>query len=372
MDDYARWMQRALALAEHGRGAVEPNPLVGAVLVRDDTELGAGYHARFGGMHAEVAALQAAQAAGHEPKGATMVVTLEPCAHQGKQPACVDALIEAQVQRVVVAMTDPFPEVAGRGLAKLREAGIEVISDVEAAAASWQNRAFLKRIEHGLPWIIGKWAQTVDGKIATRTGDSQWISGPAARQRVHQWRGEVDDILVGPGTFAQDDPQLTARQTPAQRTARRVVIAPDPQTLTQSTMLTTPGPPVTLALDQEQAATMRQWAKQHAACAVEVVELAPQPNSTRLALYPLMRQLAQTHEASNVLVEGGGGLMGALRMEGLLDELRVFVAPRLLGDAQAVDAVSGLSPSTIDAATSLSLQYHELIEHDMLLTYRVD
>src|SRR3954466_722160 len=220
MHDEWSWMERALALAERGRGAVEPNPLVGAVVVRDGTCVGEGWHQRYGGPHAEVHALAAAAEAA---RGATLYVTLEPCCHFGKTPPCTDAVLAAGVRRVVASMADPFPRVAGGGLDRLRAAGLEVEVGLLEDEARRLNAPYLKRLTTGLPYVTAKWAMTLDGKTAVASGDSRWISGPRSRALVHELRGRMDAILVGIGTALADDPLLTARP-PGPRVACRVVL----------------------------------------------------------------------------------------------------------------------------------------------------
>jgi len=195
-------MQRALELAALGQGFVEPNPLVGCVIVRGAEVIGEGWHRRHGGPHAEVEALVMA---GFRATGSTLYVTLEPCSHQGKTPPCAPAVIDAGVHRVVAALDDPFDQVSGRGFQQLRDASIEVVRGVCEAEARRQNAPYLKRITTGRPWVIAKWAMTLDGKIATRTGDSQWISNEASRRKVHALRGRMDAIIVGHGTATADD-----------------------------------------------------------------------------------------------------------------------------------------------------------------------
>ncbi|MGC4002137.1 MAG: bifunctional diaminohydroxyphosphoribosylaminopyrimidine deaminase/5-amino-6-(5-phosphoribosylamino)uracil reductase RibD [Pirellulales bacterium] len=219
-EDDSLLMARALDLAERGRGFVEPNPLVGCVLVRDGMVVGEGFHTKFGAVHAEVEALRVA---GPRARGATAYVTLEPCCHHGKTPPCTQALIAAGIVRVVAAMRDPFPRVAGGGFAELIAAGIVVETDLHRDAAARLNAPYLKLIATGLPWTIAKWAMTLDGKIATHTGDSRWISGDASRRSVHELRGRMDAIVVGGGTAKRDDPLLTARP-PGARVALRVVL----------------------------------------------------------------------------------------------------------------------------------------------------
>ena len=213
-------MRRAVELAERGRGHVEPNPLVGAVIVRDGQIVGEGWHKKFGQAHAEVNAFTSA---GEAARGATLYVTLEPCCHHGKTPPCTDAVIRAGIARVVAALQDPFPQVAGQGAALLRAAGIPIEFGVCAKEARRQNAPYLKLLATGRPYVHAKWAMSLDGKIATRTGDSQWISNETSRRRVHELRGRMDGILVGIGTALADDPLLTARP-PGPRTACRVIL----------------------------------------------------------------------------------------------------------------------------------------------------
>jgi len=346
--------------------------MVGCVIGRGRTVLGEGYHRRFGGPHAEVAALEACRRAQRRTAGATAWVTLEPCAHHGKTPPCAQALAEAGLARVVVALRDPFPEVDGRGIEALRAAGLQVEVGVEEAAARRLNAPFFKRHRDGLPWLILKWAQTLDGRIATRTGHSRWISGEPARRRVHRWRGEVDAIMVGIGTALADDPRLTARaRRPPPRRARRVVVDPRLQLPPASRLvqsLAEGAPPLTIATAHAPRADAQRRAAL-AAAGAEVIELPPGPGR-HLRLTGLLHHLAETHAASNVLVEGGAGLAGSLLAEGLVDELRVFIAPRLLGDARAVPPVRGLAPETLGAGMAFELESARRLGEDQLMVLR--
>ncbi len=208
MSEDARHMTRALELAARGEGQVEPNPMVGCVIARDGVCIGEGWHQRFGGPHAEVEALGSVQGSA---AGATMYVTLEPCCHTGKTPPCTEAIVRTGIGRVVVAQVDPFPAVAGQGVQRLRDAGIVVDVGLLEESARQLNAPYRKLIQQQTPWIIAKWAMTLDGKLASRTGYSQWISSAASRQRVHQLRQRVDAVMVGRGTAQADDPLLTAR-----------------------------------------------------------------------------------------------------------------------------------------------------------------
>lgn len=333
-------MSQALALAIRGRGLVEPNPMVGAVIVRDGEVVGRGFHERYGGPHAEVNALADCRANGVDPAGLTMHVTLEPCSHHGKTPPCARALVEAGLGRVVVAMADPFPEVAGRGLALLRDAGIGVEIGVGEAEARELNAPYLKRVATGLPWVIVKWAQTLDGKIATATGDSKWISGEASRAVVHGLRARVDAVVTGIGTVLADDPSLTARHVEIKRTAKRVVVG-DPAAIPRTARLLTDGGP-------------------------EVIHYDAQSN-----LRPLLESLVRDHDATNVLVEAGGGLVGAFLDQGLVDQAIAFIAPKLVGDHDARGPVRGLACDQIAEARRLELRSVAQIGEDVMLDYRV-
>src|SRR5687768_16016216 len=293
-------MSRALALALRGEGHVEPNPMVGCVLVRDGQIVGEGFHERFGGPHAEVNALAAA---GDQSRGATAYVTLEPCCHHGKTPPCTRALLAAGVKRVVVAVEDPFPQVRGSGIKELREAGIKCEVGVQAEEAEWVLAPYRKLIAIGRPWVIAKWAMTLDGKLATRSGDSKWISGEASRQLVHELRGRVDAIVVGRGTAEQDDPLLTARPT-GPRVATRIVLDRRATLASSSKLVQTTGDAPVLVVVGQAASEEDQARLRAAGC--EVVLLGPHES-----LDELLCELGK-RRMTNVLVEGGATVLGAL------------------------------------------------------------
>ncbi|MFO0807927.1 MAG: bifunctional diaminohydroxyphosphoribosylaminopyrimidine deaminase/5-amino-6-(5-phosphoribosylamino)uracil reductase RibD [Gemmataceae bacterium] len=329
-EDDTAWMRRALELAEHGRGAVEPNPLVGAVIVHERTIVGEGWHRTFGGPHAEVFALEAA---GDAARGATLYVTLEPCCHFGKTPPCADAVIRAGIARVVAAMADPFPRVAGGGIAKLREVGIAVDVGVCEAEAVRLNAPYLTLLRDGRPYVHAKWAMTLDGKIATMTGDSKWISGPASRARVHELRGRMDAIVVGAGTVRADDPLLTARP-PGPRVATRIVLSRSGTLPAGCQLLRT-----------------RDVAP------VEVVSM-PVPE--------LLTELGR-RRMTNVLVEGGAEVFASFFAARAVDELHVFVAPRVLGGRDALSPVGGVGPAMIRDALPLVRWESEHVGDDVYL-----
>ncbi len=325
-------MRRALELAALGQGFVEPNPMVGCVLLRDGRTIGEGYHHRFGGPHAEVEALRHARDQAH---GATAYVTLEPCAHFGKTPPCTQALIAAGVQRVVVATRDPFPEVAGRGLDQLRAAGVEVDVGLLEREARELNAPFFRLVEQGRPFVLAKWAMTLCGHIATHTGSSQWISSPQSRDLVHQLRGRMDAILVGSTTARRDDPQLTARP-PGARLATRIVFdrlasLPPGSRLVQSAREA----PVIVAASPEAPRTAIQQLTDRG---VEVLVLPGASHSQRLS--ELLHELGR-RRMTNLLAEGGGGLLGGLFDLQVVDEVHVFLAAKIVGGQAAPVPIAG-------------------------------
>ncbi len=322
-------MTRALRLALRGEGSVEPNPMVGCVLTRGGRVIGEGYHRRFGGPHAEVEALAAV---GGSCRGATAYVTLEPCAHVGKTPPCCDALIAAGVGRVVVGAGDPNPHVTGGGIERLRRAGIDVDVGVCAAEARRLIAPFTTRVTLGRPYVIAKWAQSMDGRLATDGGDSKWISCEASRKLVHRWRGRVDAIVVGSGTAAADDPRLTARGVAVRRVATRVVLDGRLRlSLTGQLVATAGNVPTLLLTSPESSQSARADVLRQRGVHVASCNRLP---SGRLDPLAALRLLAE-RGATNVLLEGGAALISAFLAAGLIDEARVFVAPIWLGGGDA-------------------------------------
>lgn len=355
-------MARALELARRGQGAVEPNPLVGCVIAQGERIVGEGWHTRFGGPHAEIEALAAA---GSDAAGATLYVTLEPCCHHGKTPPCTAALIRAAVRRVVIAHQDPFPQVAGRGMEELRQAGVQVELGLLEQEARQLNAPYLKLIRSGRPWILAKWAMTLDGKLATRTGSSQWISGEASRRRVHQLRGRVDAVLVGRRTAEVDDPLLTARP-PGPRVATRIVVDSQAR-LAQDSQLVRTAREVPVLLAVGPAATAADCRRlTDAGC--EVWAGAADDPAERLLL--LLDELGQ-RRMTNVLVEGGGRLLGSLFDAGEIDEVHVFIAPRLAGGQAAVSAVGGRGVEQMSQARWLQTPIVERLDEDVYFHGRV-
>jgi diaminohydroxyphosphoribosylaminopyrimidine deaminase / 5-amino-6-(5-phosphoribosylamino)uracil reductase len=315
-----RYMCRALELAERGLYTTTPNPRVGCVVVLDGEIVGEGWHERAGEPHAEVKALREA---GAKAQGATVYVTLEPCSHHGRTPPCDQALISARVARVVAAMRDPNPLVGGRGLEAIRAAGIAVESGIMQNEALELNVGFVARMTRGRPWMRMKVAASLDGKTALLNGRSQWITGPEARRDGHRWRARSCAIMTGIGTVRDDDPQLTVRDVDTPRQPVRVVIDSRLETPLDARVL---GPGTIIAAAHGEPARIDALREKD----VEVIVL---PNASgKVDLHALMQELSR-REINEVHVEAGHKLNGSLLREGLVDELLVYLAPSILGDA---------------------------------------
>ncbi len=352
------WLQRAARIALRGHGGAEPNPLVGCVILDAAGNFVAeGHHRRCGGPHAEVEALRRA---GERARGDTAVVTLEPCNHHGRTGPCSHALRDAGVARVVYACSDPHEQAAG-GAAALRAAGVQVLQ-VPCRAANDVTAPFLHRVRTAMPWVIVKWAQTLDGHIAARTGDSKWISSERSRAMVHRQRGRVDAILTGIGTVLRDDPQLTVRGTRARRVPVRVVWDPQLDIPMTATLVRTAREVPTVVVTTPAA---------HADRPDDVGRLAHAGVDVRTAADP-RAMLAALHAggASTVMVEAGGGLVGRLLQDGLVNDLLVFVAPKVLGDDAAPGPARGLAPAQVAHAQSFRLLGLRSRGNDLMLHYR--
>jgi diaminohydroxyphosphoribosylaminopyrimidine deaminase/5-amino-6-(5-phosphoribosylamino)uracil reductase len=349
-----RWLHRALDLAERGRGFVEPNPLVGAVLVRNNQIVSEGWHRRYGEAHAEVNALGVA---GEAAQGATLYVTLEPCCHQGKTPPCTDAVLRSGVRRVVAAMRDPFPPVSGKGIAILQRAGIDVTVGVCETEARRLNAPYLKLTTTGRPYVHAKWAMTLDGKIATRTGDSKWISNEASRRRTHDLRGRMDAIVVGIGTVLADDPLLTARP-PGPRTPTRIVLDSHGRTPLSSQMVQTARETTTMIATTESGAN----ALQDRGCSI----LSLPEVAGRVSIPALLDELGR-RRITNVFVEGGSSVLGSFLDAREIDEVEVFIAPKLFGGAAALSPFGGQGVARIEEALTLSEYRIEELDGDLVI-----
>jgi diaminohydroxyphosphoribosylaminopyrimidine deaminase / 5-amino-6-(5-phosphoribosylamino)uracil reductase len=359
------FMSRAVELARRGQGYVEPNPMVGCLIVQGDEVVGEGWHQRFGGDHAEVVALATA---GERARGATMHVTLEPCCHHGKTPPCTDAIIRAGVARVVAAMRDPFPQVAGGGLKRLAEAGIDVELGLGEEEAQELNAPYLKLLATGRPWIIAKWAMTLDGKIATRSGYSKWISGPESRKVAHELRGRADAIIVGRKTAQLDDPLLTARMEDHSppRVATRIVLDSMASLPSFSQLVRTASQTPTLVAAGPDAPDKDLRRLTAAGC--EVLPFAPPSKFERLI--QLLDELGR-RRMTNVLVEGGSNLLGSLLDARQIDEVHVFVGPKLFGGQKARSAIRGAGVEQVTDASLVNGGTWSALGSDLYFTGRV-
>jgi diaminohydroxyphosphoribosylaminopyrimidine deaminase / 5-amino-6-(5-phosphoribosylamino)uracil reductase len=359
-------LARAIELAERGNGRVHPNPVVGAVVVKDGAVVGEGWHAEYGGPHAEVNAI--ADCGGADLQGATMYVSLEPCCHHGQTPPCTDAILAAGIRRVVVASDDPTEKASGRGLGILRDEGVEVrVATGELAGrARLLNQAFRKHGRTGRPWVLFKSAMTLDGKVATRTGDSKWISSDASREIAHRWRASVDAVVVGIGTALADDPQLTARIPGVVRQPRRVVFDATARLPLESQLVQqAPGIPLTVVASRA-APRSATDALESAGAEVIVATGQHEPARVRSALDQLGDQ-----GVASVLLEGGPHLAGAFLDAGEIDEVRLFLAPLLLGGSAARDPLEGEGVERIsEALRALTLECATVGE-DVLITARL-
>lgn len=359
-----RYMARALELARRGRFTTTPNPNVGCVIVRDGEVVGEGWHQRAGEPHAEVHALRMA---GERAKGATAYVTLEPCSHHGRTPPCCDALIAAGVTRVVAAMQDPNPQVAGRGLYRLQQAGIDVSHGVMMNEAEALNRGFLKRMRTGFPWIQLKLGASLDGRTAMASGESQWITSAAARRDVQRLRAQSSAILSTSATVLADDPSLTVRWSDLNDEVRaqldetqlrqpvRVVIDSQQRVTPQHHLIDQPGETWLMRSQPDQQA----WP-------ASVTQMAVPQRGEQLDLVAMMMLLGQ-RQINSVWVEAGAGLAGALLQAGLVDELIVYMAPKLLGNAaRGLCELPGLEQ--LADAPALNFSDVRLVGEDLRLT----
>jgi len=352
-----RLMRRVLAMAARGRGFVEPNPMVGAVVLDAKGEIaGEGWHGRYGGPHAEVIAFAAA---GSAARGGTLVVTLEPCCHWGKTPPCTEAVLKSGVRRVVAAMRDPFPAVAGGGLQLLRDNGLSVEVGLCEAEAVRQNASYFTLLQKRRPWVIAKWAMTLDGRIATRTGDSKWISNERSRAKAHELRGRVDAVLVGRGTLTADDPLLTARPAGARVATRIVVTASGALPDSCQLLRTMDQAPVLVATTREGMPKLEAWRNAGAEVLALDGPLVPD----------LLAELGR-RRMTNILVEGGAGLLGSFHDAGLIDEAHLFIAPKLIGGDKALSPVGGAGIAKVREAVGFDDVSVEVLDGDVWIVAR--
>lgn len=359
MDDVS-YMEMARGLALRGGGWVNPNPQVGCVIVKDGRVIGQGWHERFGQKHAERNALASCT---EDPRGATAYVTLEPCCHTGHQPPCTDALIAAGVARVVVGSSDPNPLVAGKGVGILRAAGIEVDEHVDEAACDRVNEIFFHYITSGLPFVTLKYAMTLDGKVATRTGASRWVSGEEARRRVHADRARYASVMVGAGTELADDPLLTARGVEGAHQPARVVADARLRTPLGSKLVSSAHEsPVIIATCEDDES--RRAAFEQAGCQVLVLPAAA--DGRGVDPLSLMRALGAA-QIDSVLLEGGPTLAASMLAAGLVSRVQAYVAPKVFGGAEAPSPVMGLGVADPSRAVRLGTPRLTRLGDDVLL-----
>lgn len=359
-------LARTIELSEQGRGRVSPNPLVGAVVAREGKVLGEGFHGEFGGPHAEVEALTSCGEA--DLSGATLYVSLEPCAHHGKTPPCTEAILSAGISRVVVACEDPSSKASGLGLAILRDEGVEVVVvDGELATrARLLNQPFRKHAKTGRPHVLFKAAMTLDGKVATPTGDSKWISNEDSRTRAHYWRAESDAVAVGIGTALTDNPELTARVEGVYRQPRRIVFDSEAR-LPLASKLVQAAPEISLTVVVSRAAQTAATVALETAGAEVIVATG---GNEQAKITSALEQLGE-QGITSILLEGGPHLAGAFLDAGEVDELRLFLAPLLIGGRTARSLLEGEGTEAIaDASKAVSLEV-EHVASDLLISARL-
>ncbi len=357
MTNDAEYMTRALALAEKGRGWASPNPMVGCVVVRDGKIIGEGYHEIAGGAHAEVNALAKLD----DPSGATVYVTLEPCCHHGKTPPCAEFLCENRPARVVVAMEDPNPVVSGQGFARLRQSGVVVEVGLMEDEARLLNEAFIKYVTTKNPFVIAKCGMSLDGRIATYTGDSKWVTGEASREWVHRLRNQVDAILVGSRTVMLDDPSLTTRLNGSETR--------DPVRVVLDSHEYLDGSRAVFHQDSPAPTWVATASEETFDAADDTIRVGASAGGLDIA--ELMRELAK-REITTVLIEGGGSTLGSAFEAGIVDKVMFFIAPKIVGGREAVSAVEGVGIEKMNDAISLRDMTATAVGGDVLLQAYVE
>ena len=361
------YMERAIALAKRGIGKVNPNPLVGCVIVKDDEILGEGYHEEYGGLHAERQALADAMKRGNNVYGADMYVTLEPCSHTGKQPPCTEAILDAGIKRVYVGSNDPNPLVAGNGIWQLRMAEVEVVTNCMKDECDALNPVFFHYITENTPYVVYKYAMTMDGKICTAKGESQWISNEKSREKVQAYRNELMGILVGIETVLADDPSLRCHMDGG-RDPIRIICDSQLRIPMESKLVQEAGEVKTyvasLAEHEKQNRQKIRELKDHGVGTL----LIPADESGKIDLNKLMSQLGKMH-IDSILLEGGGTLAWSMINGGYVDEVRAFIAPKVFGGGDALTPVSGKGIEDIKLAKTFELKELENIDGDIFARY---
>jgi diaminohydroxyphosphoribosylaminopyrimidine deaminase/5-amino-6-(5-phosphoribosylamino)uracil reductase len=357
MRDDEQWMKRTLRLAEKGWGRTSPNPMVGAVLVKNGAVVGQGYHTKAGEAHAEIVALQEAK---EEARGAVLYLNLEPCTHYGKTPPCAPQIIQSNVKRVVIGMEDPNPLVKGKGVEILRRAGLEVDVGVLEKECQRLNEAFSKFILKKEPFVILKVAATLDGKMATRNGDSKWISGEASRHLVHQWRDRVDGVLVGIGTVLKDDPMLTSRIKKG-RDPYRIVLDSRLKIPEEAKVINT-SPSKTIIASTEIAPKDKIEKLEQKGVQIFLLD----SKEGKINLKSCLSKLGEIGMMS-LMVEGGSRVNGSFLDEGLIDKLFLFLSKKIMGDPQALGIFGGKGTSSVQEVIVLKEMKTRKIGEDILI-----
>ncbi len=347
-DEDIEYMRRALVLAERGAGHVSPNPMVGAVIVKNGKVIAEGWHKAFGALHAETDALASCT---EDPAGAVMYVTLEPCCHYGKQPPCTSAIIEAGIAKVVAGMTDPNPLVSGKGLSVLREHGIEVCSGLLETESRYLNRIFIKYMTEHKPWVVLKSAMTLDGRIAAASGDSMWVSCEDSRHYAHMLRGRYMGILAGIGTVIADDPMLNCRIDGAKQPVRIIADSHARLPLGSAIVKSAGEFPVLLAHTAEAEQCRIDMLRK---CGIDTVECASDADG-KIDMTDLMCRLGE-RGLDSVMVEGGAEINWSLIKNGLADEFYFFIAPKIIGGSSAKGPVGGVGFPKMEDASAIAVE----------------
>jgi len=356
-----KYMRLAIELAQKGRGAVNPNPLVGAVIVKNDRIIGQGYHARYGDLHAERAAFASLK---ESAEGAEMYVTLEPCCHYGKQPPCVEAIVENKIAKVYVGSDDPNMQVAGKGIKYLLDHGVKVETQVLKDECDDLNNVFFHYITNQTPYVVMKYAMTLDGKIATYKGESKWITGECARNNVQETRNELMGIMVGIGTVLKDDPMLTCR-LPGGRNPIRIICDTKLQIPLESNIVKSAKNIVTIVATSELINNEKKIGQLNDR-GIEVLRVNEE--NGHISLIHLMKELGK-RKIDGILLEGGGTINYSAVSAGIVNEIHAYIAPKIFGGKDALTAVEGRGIETPDMAQLYMLRSITKIEDDILLKY---
>lgn len=355
-------MKRVLGLAIKGSGFVSPNPMVGAVILKNGEIISEGFHQKYADVHAEVNAIKKLK--NTDLTGTTLVVNLEPCCHSGKTPPCTDLIISKKISRVVIALQDPNPLVSGKGIKKLKEAGVEVITGVLEDEAKWLNRFFIKYITSGLPYIVAKIAQSLDGKIATKNGDSKWISSEESRKIAHKMRSEIDAVLVGKNTILIDNPELNVRNIPG-RDPMKVVLDTNLSIALTSKILKETMRSKTIICCNERASKTRK-AKNIMLAGVNVLPIETNQND-KIDLTKCLFALSDKFNIASILVEGGSEILSSFANEQMIDELHLFQAPIVVGGGKG--SFDSIILKKIEEAIKFRLKSVQSTDKDLHLTY---